>query len=321
MVGAPEDECADTPLAWTTLWRRARQTPGLLAWLLAATLCSLMDETLVALCALWVKHRFASDGAVEYDRVIGVGLGGTEDCHPQALLSLGGKVGKLIKESKSTASDLLLDSFFNAPASVSGKDAPKDYAGRPLLDQALTKEDIAEKILLGVLLALYDFNQYKSKKDDFAPEIRVRCDPAAGTLTVADTGAGLTREEIVRYLATIGGCRLCHTPHDEKGRPIEAEAFTGGWLLPGPWGRVVSANLTPDPDNYVGQASREEFIDRFKSLEPLSGENAPVAPPGRNTVMAWPEFAGMTREDVRALLPQIMPDVRAWVAKQNGLAQ
>lgn len=38
----------------------------------------------------------------------------------------------------------------------------------------------------------------------FTPEIRVTCDPAAGTLTVSDSGAGLTRDEIVRYLATIG---------------------------------------------------------------------------------------------------------------------
>lgn len=37
-----------------------------------------------------------------------------------------------------------------------------------------------------------------------APEIRVVCDPGAGTLSVSDTGAGLTRDEIVRYLATIG---------------------------------------------------------------------------------------------------------------------
>jgi hypothetical protein len=30
---------------------------------------------------------------------------------------------------------------------------------------------------------------------------------------------------------------------------------------------------------------------------------------------------GMTRDEVRALLPEIMPEVRAWVAKQNGLTQ
>ena len=104
-----------------------------------------------------------------------------------------------------------------------------------------------------------------------------------------------------RYLATIAGCNLCHTPHDDKGRPIAGQEFTGGWELVGPWGRVVSANLTPDPDNYLGQASRDEFIDRFKSLESLRGENAPIAPPGKNTVMAWPEFAGMTREDLGSI--------------------
>lgn len=38
----------------------------------------------------------------------------------------------------------------------------------------------------------------------FTPEIRVLCDPDAGTLSVTDSGAGLTRDEIVRYLATIG---------------------------------------------------------------------------------------------------------------------
>lgn len=40
--------------------------------------------------------------------------------------------------------------------------------------------------------------------DEFLPEIRVTGDPALGTLEVSDTGAGLTRDEIVRYLATVG---------------------------------------------------------------------------------------------------------------------
>jgi hypothetical protein len=31
--------------------------------------------------------------------------------------------------------------------------------------------------------------------------------------------------------------------------------------------------------------------------------------------------AGMTREEVRALLPEIMPEIRAFVAKANGLKQ
>lgn len=39
---------------------------------------------------------------------------------------------------------------------------------------------------------------------DFEPAITVIPDPVAGTLTIEDTGAGLTRDEIVRYLATVG---------------------------------------------------------------------------------------------------------------------
>jgi hypothetical protein len=106
-----------------------------------------------------------------------------------------------------------------------------------------------------------------------------------------------------KYLVTIAGCRDCHTPHDDKGQLVPGMDFSGGWLMVGPWGRVVTANLTPDPDNYMGQASREEFIGRFKAFEHLSeaGENAPVAPPGKNTVMGWPRYAGMTPEDLGAI--------------------
>ncbi|MCC6875390.1 MAG: ATP-binding protein [Sandaracinaceae bacterium] len=38
----------------------------------------------------------------------------------------------------------------------------------------------------------------------FMPRITVRCDPAAGALHIEDNGAGLTDEEIERYLATVG---------------------------------------------------------------------------------------------------------------------
>jgi mono/diheme cytochrome c family protein len=104
-----------------------------------------------------------------------------------------------------------------------------------------------------------------------------------------------------KYLSTVAGCIFCHTPKDDKQRPIPGQEASGGWVLTGPWGRVVSSNITPDPDTYMGKASRGEFIDRFKSLEHLDGENAPIAPPGKNTVMSWPRFGGMTREDLGAI--------------------
>jgi predicted MFS family arabinose efflux permease len=60
----PDADDAPTKLRWRELYEHARTTPGLFAWLLATTLCSLMDETLVALCALWMQERFGSASAL-----------------------------------------------------------------------------------------------------------------------------------------------------------------------------------------------------------------------------------------------------------------
>lgn len=103
------------------------------------------------------------------------------------------------------------------------------------------------------------------------------------------------------YLVVIANCRNCHTPRDSKGRPITAEAFSGGWEMIGPWGRVVTANLTPHPSNFMGQATREQFIARFKAYEGVTWDSAPPATLGRNTVMPWLGFSGMTVEDLGAI--------------------
>jgi len=126
----------------------------------------------------------------------------------------------------------------------------------------------------------------------FAPK------PEAGPVVAPDPKDSLAYG---KYLVTIAGCKECHSPHDDKGQRIPGQDFSGGWVMPGPWGRVVTANITPDPGSYMGQASREEFIGRIKSFESLGGENAPLAAPGRNTLMPWPRFAGMTEDDLGAI--------------------
>lgn len=103
------------------------------------------------------------------------------------------------------------------------------------------------------------------------------------------------------YLVTIAGCAECHTAHDSHGQRIAGRDLAGGWEMRGPWGKNVTPNLTPDPATFVGRASREEFIGRFKAFESLQGESSPVAPKGRNTVMPWLAFAGMTRDDLGAI--------------------
>ena len=104
-----------------------------------------------------------------------------------------------------------------------------------------------------------------------------------------------------KYLTTIGGCHECHTPHGEKGELDESRAFAGGWEMKGPWGRNVTANITPHPATWVGRASRDEFIARFKAFENFDPLTAPKPGPGRNTVMPWLAAAGMTAEDLGAI--------------------
>ena len=48
------------------------------------------------------------------------------------------------------------------------------------------------------------------------------------------------------YLVKMAGCGDCHTPQ-EKGQDLPGMAFAGGTPFPGPWGYVVTANITPDP--------------------------------------------------------------------------
>ncbi|MFA6957144.1 MAG: c-type cytochrome [Thermoanaerobaculia bacterium] len=122
--------------------------------------------------------------------------------------------------------------------------------------------------------------------------------PVDGIIPAPPAGDSVRRGA---YLVLIGNCKNCHTPRDGKGRPIAAEAFSGGWEMVGPWGRVVTANLTPHPSNFMGQATREQFIARFKAFEGTTWDSALPATPGRNTVMPWLGLSGMTEDDLGAI--------------------
>jgi len=71
-----------------------------------------------------------------------------------------------------------------------------------------------------------------------------------------------TPEKRGRYLVTMAGCEDCHTPKDAHGQPLPGMDFAGGFILDGPWGRVASANITPDPSgiSYYDQATFTQVI-------------------------------------------------------------
>jgi hypothetical protein len=127
-----------------------------------------------------------------------------------------------------------------------------------------------------------------------------------------------------QYLTRIGGCYECHTPHDDHNALVEARPFAGGWEMKGPWGRVVTANLTPASHTFMGQATKEQFIGRFHAFASFNAQNSPAAPKGANTVMPWIAFAHMTDEDLGAIydyLKTVKPDaavVNAFPDKGKG---
>lgn len=95
------------------------------------------------------------------------------------------------------------------------------------------------------------------------------------------------------YLVTIAGCAGCHTPVDEKLMPLPGMEFAGGAPLHGPWGRVASANITPDPSGI-------SYYDEVFFLKTIrSGRVGGVRE--LNHIMPWKHFRHMTDEDLKAI--------------------
>jgi mono/diheme cytochrome c family protein len=103
------------------------------------------------------------------------------------------------------------------------------------------------------------------------------------------------------YLVTVAACADCHTPKDDKGNPIPGQDFAGGFEMITPKVRVVTANITPDPANWMGTATKAEFIGRFRAFAAFTPDTAPEAPKGRNTLMPWISYSGLTDADLGAI--------------------
>lgn len=103
-----------------------------------------------------------------------------------------------------------------------------------------------------------------------------------------------------KYLVTLGSCSECHTP-SEKGEPLPGMFLAGGQEFNLPFGTIRTPNITPDRETGIGNWTKEEFINRFKSFDSDSAKNIPVKQDEFNTIMPWPFFSGMTREDLGAI--------------------
>jgi mono/diheme cytochrome c family protein len=103
------------------------------------------------------------------------------------------------------------------------------------------------------------------------------------------------------YLANVARCKFCHTPKDPQSMEgIPEREFSGGmpFFLNGR--TMYTMNLTPH-ESGLGNWSKEQFIQLFKSR----GEPVSVAATA-NTLMNWSAFAGMTEADLGALYDYFM---------------
>lgn len=101
-----------------------------------------------------------------------------------------------------------------------------------------------------------------------------------------------------KYLAETSGCRHCHSPIDSHHQLIEGRHYSGGQLFVGPWGKVRTANLTPDPKTGL-KLSADDFVALFHSYRDTAMQREVGS--GENTVMPWLSYSGLTEGDLRAI--------------------
>ena len=126
-----------------------------------------------------------------------------------------------------------------------------------------------------------------------------------------------------RYLATLASCGDCHTPRGFTGKSKQDLYMSGGVEFELPQGKVVAANITPDPATGIGHWTKAAFVARFKALDGPRARTIPVRPQQMNTVMLWTLYGGMNEEDLGAIydfLRQVRPvrnQVTAFVPKTS----
>jgi mono/diheme cytochrome c family protein len=101
-----------------------------------------------------------------------------------------------------------------------------------------------------------------------------------------------TLEKRGAYVTTLSGCTDCHTPQDDHGAKLPGMEWAGGFILEGPFGRVASANLTPDPSG-IPYYDTKMFVDAIRT--------GMVKARRLNPVMPTELYRAMTDEDLTAI--------------------
>ena len=104
-----------------------------------------------------------------------------------------------------------------------------------------------------------------------------------------------------KYMTDAALCSDCHTPIDERGTPLPGMDFAGGMEIIETGYRTRSANITPDANTGIGSWTEQQFIDKFKAVDPANVPTVGEHERASNTPMPISAYAGMTREDLAAI--------------------
>lgn len=99
-----------------------------------------------------------------------------------------------------------------------------------------------------------------------------------------------------QYLARAGDCAACHTA--QGGAP-----YAGGLRMNTPFGAIYSTNITPDGVHGIGNYTYADFERAVRHGIRQDGKNLYPA-------MPYPEFAGITDDDMQALYVFFMQGVQ-----------
>lgn len=92
-----------------------------------------------------------------------------------------------------------------------------------------------------------------------------------------------------RYLATLGDCAACHTSGVQGSKP-----YAGGVAIETPFGLLMGANITPDPDTGIGKWTFDDFQRAMSQGVGHEGVRLYGA-------MPFTAYTKVTKEDNRAI--------------------
>ncbi|MBN2359176.1 MAG: c-type cytochrome [Deltaproteobacteria bacterium] len=100
-------------------------------------------------------------------------------------------------------------------------------------------------------------------------------------------------------LVSIMGCGRCHTPFDDQGLPLAGLTMAGGVEVHTPRGVHLSANLTPDKQDGLGDRKEELVVRALR--EGVAADGHPID----LSAMPWTWFSKLTTADANAIVTHL----------------